>query len=163
VIRNQYTGRTFIEPTDHIRNLGVKLKLNVNKAAVEGKRVILVDDSIVRGTTSIKIMQMVRDAGAAEVHFRIASPPTAWPCYYGVDTPDRAKLLASHMTTEEMRAHIGVDSLSFVSLDGLYRACGEESRNDASPQYCDACFSGEYPVLPSDAVESGEIVLDAAE
>ncbi len=162
VIRNQYTGRTFIEPTDHIRNLGVKLKLNVNKAAVEGKRVILVDDSIVRGTTSIKIMQMVRDAGAAEVHFRIASPPTAWPCYYGVDTPDRAKLLASHMTTEEMRDHIGVDSLSFVSLDGLYRACGEESRNNANPQYCDACFSGEYPLRPSDAIESGEIVLDTA-
>ncbi len=163
VIRNQYTGRTFIEPTDHIRNLGVKLKLNVNKAAVEGKRVVLVDDSIVRGTTSIKIMQMVRDAGAAEVHFRIASPPTAWPCYYGVDTPDREKLLASHMTTEEMRQHIGVDSLSFVSLDGLYRACGEEGRNGAKPQYCDACFSGEYPLMPSDAVESGELVLDAAE
>ncbi len=163
VIRNQYTGRTFIEPTDHIRNLGVKLKLNVNKAVVEGKRVILVDDSIVRGTTSIKIMQMVRDAGAKEVHFRIASPPTAWPCYYGVDTPDREKLLASRMTEEEMRKHIGVDSLKFISLDGLYRACGEESRNNAAPQYCDACFSGEYPLIPADAIARGELSLKAAE
>ncbi len=163
VIRNQYTGRTFIEPTDHIRNLGVKLKLNVNKAVVAGKRVVLVDDSLVRGTTSIKIMQMVRDAGAKEVHFRIASPPTAWPCYYGVDTPNRSKLLASHMTTEEMRAHLGLDSLSFTSLDGLYRACGEEGRNDAAPQYCDACFSGEYPLLPQDAITSGDLILDAAE
>ena len=163
VIRNQYTGRTFIEPTDHIRNLGVKLKLNVNKAVVAGKRVVLVDDSLVRGTTSIKIMQMVRDAGAREVHFRIASPPTAWPCYYGVDTPNRSKLLASQMTTEEMRDHLGLDSLAFTSIDGLYRACGETGRDAAAPQYCDACFSGEYPLLPQDAIESGELKLDAAE
>ena len=137
VIRNQYTGRTFIEPTDHIRNLGVKLKLNVNRSIVEGKRVVLVDDSVVRGTTSIKIMQMVRDAGAKEVHFRIASPPTAWPCFYGVDTPERSKLLASSMTPNEMRDHIGVDSLAFVSNDGLYRACGEPGRSEARPQFCD--------------------------
>jgi amidophosphoribosyltransferase len=108
-------------------------------------------------------MQMVRDAGAAEVHFRIASPPTAWPCYYGVDTPDRSKLLASHMSTEQMRAHIGVDSLSFVSLDGLYRASGEASRDGKNPQYCDACFSGEYPLPLTDAVASGEISPVAAE
>lgn len=163
VIRNQYTGRTFIEPTDHIRNLGVKLKLNVNRATVEGKRVVLVDDSVVRGTTSVKIMQMVRDAGATEVHFRIASPPTAWPCFYGVDTPERSKLLASHMTLEEMRKHIDVDSLAFVSFDGLYRACGEAARNDAAPQYCDACFTGQYPVEPADAIERGEILKEAAE
>jgi len=141
----------------------VKLKLNVNKAVVAGKRVVLVDDSLVRGTTSIKIMQMVRDAGAREVHFRIASPPTAWPCYYGVDTPNRSKLLASQMTTEEMRDHLGLDSLAFTSIDGLYRACGETGRDAAAPQYCDACFSGEYPLLPQDAIESGELKLDAAE
>lgn len=163
VIRNQYTGRTFIEPTDHIRNLGVKLKLNVNRSIVEGKRVVLVDDSVVRGTTSIKIMQMVRDAGAKEVHFRIASPPTAWPCFYGVDTPERSKLLASRMTLEEMREHIGVDSLAFVSNDGLYRACGEPGRSDARPQFCDACFTGQYPVEPADAIETGALLKTAAE
>ncbi len=163
VIRNQYTGRTFIEPTDHIRNLGVKLKLNVNRSIVAGKRVVLVDDSVVRGTTSIKIMQMVRDAGATEVHFRIASPPTAWPCFYGVDTPERSKLLASTMTPDEMRDHIGVDSLAFVSNDGLYRACGETGRSEARPQFCDACFTGQYPVEPADAIETGALLKTAAE
>lgn len=163
IIRNQYTGRTFIEPTDHIRNLGVKLKLNVNRAVVEGKRVVLVDDSLVRGTTSLKIMQMVRDAGAREVHFRIASPPTRWPCFYGVDTPNREKLLASRMSNEQMRDHLGLDSLAFVSLDGLYRANGESARSSDNPQYCDACFSGEYPISPSDAIARGEIKLEAAE
>ena len=125
IIRNQYMGRTFIEPTEQIRNMGVRLKLNVNRAVIAGKRIVLVDDSVVRGTTSRKIREMVMDAGAAEVHFRIASPPTAWPCFYGVDTPDRDKLLAAAMTEEEMRANVGVDSLKFVSLDGLYRACEE--------------------------------------
>ena len=152
IIRNQYMGRTFIEPTEQIRNMGVRLKLNVNRALVAGKRVVLVDDSVVRGTTSRKI----KDAGAAEVHFRIASPPTAWPCFYGVDTPDRDKLLAAQMTEEEMREWIGVDSLAFVSLDGLYRAVGEAKGRDKScPQYCDACFSGEYPVAPFDQLERG--------
>ena len=111
IIRNQYMGRTFIEPTEQIRNMGVRLKLNVNRALIRGKRVILVDDSVVRGTTSRKIKEMILDAGAAEVHFRIASPPTAWPCFYGVDTPQREKLLAATMTEEEMRTHLGVDSL----------------------------------------------------
>ena len=156
IIRNQYMGRTFIEPTDQIRNMGVRLKLNVNRALIRGKRVILVDDSVVRGTTSRKIKDMIIDAGAAEVHFRIASPPTAWPCFYGVDTPDRDKLLAAQMTPEEMREWIGVDSLSFVSLDGLYRAVGEaKGRNRKCPQYCDACFSGDYPVAPFDQLERG--------
>jgi amidophosphoribosyltransferase len=110
----------------------------------------------VRGTTSRKIKEMILDAGAAEVHFRIASPPTAWPCFYGVDTPQREKLLAATMSEDEMRDHLGVDSLKFISLDGLYRAVGEASGRDAkSPQYCDACFSGEYPVKPSDMVEKG--------
>ena len=156
IIRNQYVGRTFIEPTDQIRNMGVRLKLNVNRALVAGKRVVLVDDSVVRGTTSRKMKDMILDAGAAEVHFRIASPPTAWPCFYGVDTPDRDKLLAARMSPEEMRDWMGVDSLAFVSLDGLYRAVGEAGgRNDRCPQYCDACFSGDYPVAPFDQLQRG--------
>ena len=160
IIRNQYMGRTFIEPTEQIRNMGVRLKLNVNRALIRGKRVVLVDDSVVRGTTSGKIKEMVLDAGAQEVHFRIASPPTAWPCFYGVDTPDRDKLLASTMSEEEMRAHLGVDSLRFISLDGLYRAVGESrGRNASAPQYCDACFSGDYPVRPSDMIAAGRIRL----
>lgn len=156
IIRNQYMGRTFIEPTEQIRNMGVRLKLNVNRAVIAGKRVVLVDDSVVRGTTSRKIREMILDAGAAEVHFRIASPPTAWPCFYGVDTPDREKLLAASMSEEEMRAHLEVDSLKFISLDGLYRACeAPGGRNPAEPQYCDACFSGDYPVRPSDRIGQG--------
>ncbi|MFO7920304.1 amidophosphoribosyltransferase [Rhodobacteraceae bacterium W635] len=160
IIRNQYMGRTFIEPTEQIRNMGVRLKLNVNRALIAGKRVILVDDSVVRGTTSRKIKEMILDAGAAEVHFRIASPPTAWPCFYGVDTPQREKLLAAGMSEEEMRAHLNVDSLRFISLDGLYRAVGEsEGRNNSCPQYCDACFSGDYPIKPTDVVRSGKLSL----
>ena len=160
IIRNQYMGRTFIEPTEQIRNMGVRLKLNVNRALIRGKRVILVDDSVVRGTTSRKIKEMILDAGAAEVHFRIASPPTAWPCFYGVDTPQREKLLAATMSEEEMCHHLGVDSLKFISLDGLYRAVGEaEGRNPKCPRYCDACFSGDYPVKPTDVVNAGRLTL----
>lgn len=156
IVRNQYVGRTFIEPTEQIRNMGVRLKLNVNRALVKGKRVILVDDSVVRGTTSRKIKDMILEAGAAEVHFRIASPPTAWPCFYGVDTPERSKLLAANMSESEMRDWIGVDSLKFVTLDGLYRAAGEAAgRDPKAPKYCDACFSGEYPIAPSDMIENG--------
>ncbi|WP_456389388.1 amidophosphoribosyltransferase [Profundibacter sp.] len=156
IIRNQYTGRTFIEPNQNIRNMGVLLKLNVNRALIKDKRVILVDDSVVRGTTSRKIKEMILDAGAAEVHFRIASPPTMWPCFYGVDTPEREQLLAATMNEEEMREHLGVDSLRFITLDGLYRAAGQaKGRNNASPQYCDACFSGEYPVKPADMIAQG--------
>lgn len=163
IIRNQYVGRTFIEPTEQIRNMGVRLKLNVNRALVKDKRVVLVDDSVVRGTTSQKIKQMILDAGASEVHFRIASPPTAWPCFYGVDTPNREKLLASRMSEDEMRDHIGVDSLKFITLDGLYRAVGEQTGRRANcPQYCDACFSGDYPVEPADMIERG-FALKAAE
>ncbi len=164
IIRNQYMGRTFIEPTEQIRNMGVRLKLNVNRALIEGKRVILVDDSVVRGTTSRKIKEMILDAGAAEVHFRIASPPTAWPCFYGVDTPQREKLLAATMSEEEMRNHLAVDSLRFISLDGLYRAVGEAGgRDPKAPAYCDACFSGEYPVEPADMLEQGFQLKTAAE
>ncbi|WP_093116948.1 amidophosphoribosyltransferase [Salinihabitans flavidus] len=163
IIRNQYMGRTFIEPTEQIRNMGVRLKLNVNRALIRGKRVILVDDSVVRGTTSRKIKEMVLDAGAKEVHFRIASPPTSWPCFYGVDTPERDKLLAANMTEEEMTRYLEVDSLRFVSLNGLYRAVGEaQGRDTEHPQYCDACFSGEYPVEPTDMIDKG-FQLKAAE
>jgi amidophosphoribosyltransferase len=163
IIRNQYMGRTFIEPSEQIRNMGVRLKLNVNRALIRGKRVVLVDDSVVRGTTSRKIKEMVLDAGAAEVHFRIASPPTAWPCFYGVDTPDKDKLLASSMTEEDMRQHLNVDSLRFVSLDGLYRAAGSaQGRDKCKPGFCDACFSGEYPVAPADMIADG-FTMKAAE
>lgn len=159
IAKNQYVGRTFIEPTDHIRNMGVRLKLNVNRRLVHGKRVVLVDDSVVRGTTSRKIKEMILEAGAMEVHFRVASPPTAWPCFYGVDTPEREKLLAARMSEEEMRQELGVDSLRFISLDGLYRACGVPGgRDPAAPRFCDACFSGAYPVEPADHLaEGGEL------
>ncbi len=164
IVRNQYMGRTFIEPTEQIRNMGVRLKLNVNRSLIKGKRVILVDDSVVRGTTSRKIKEMILDAGAKEVHFRIASPPTAWPCFYGVDTPERDKLLAATMTEEQMREHLSVDSLKFISMDGLYHAVGEANgRNADCPQYCDACFSGEYPVIPSDKLDQGFEMKPAAE
>jgi amidophosphoribosyltransferase len=150
IIRNHYVGRTFIEPTDQIRHLGVKLKHNANRGYIEGKRVILVDDSIVRGTTSEKIVEMVRAAGAKEVHMRISSPPTTHSCFYGIDTPEKEQLLASKLDIQAMAKHIGADSLSFISMNGLYRALGEESRIDDAPQYCDACFSGEYPIELTD-------------
>jgi amidophosphoribosyltransferase len=150
IIRNHYVGRTFIQPGDSVRHIGVKLKHNANRKLIEGKRVVLVDDSIVRGTTSRKIVQMVREAGASEVHLRVASPPTRASCFYGVDTPHRQKLLASRMSVEEMTDFIRVDSLAFVSIDGLYRASGEDARNNKTPQYCDACFSGEYPTSLTD-------------
>ncbi len=146
IIRNHYVGRTFIEPADHIRHLGVKLKHNANRDMLEGKRAVLVDDSIVRGTTSEKIVEMVRSAGASEVHMRISSPPTTHSCFYGIDTPDRKDLLAAGMDLETMAKHIGADSLSFISMDGLYRAVGDEGRNGEDRTYCDACFSGDYPI-----------------
>ena len=155
IIRNHYVGRTFIEPTERIRHLGVRLKHNANRSLIRGKRVVLVDDSIVRGTTSTKIVSMMREAGATEVHMRIASPPITHSCFYGVDTPDRAQLLAAQQNLEEMCASIGIDSLAFISIDGLYQAMAGEARNGANPQYCDACFSGEYPVPLSDH-ERGE-------
>lgn len=145
IVRNHYVGRTFIEPTDSIRHLGVKLKHNANRALISGKRVVLVDDSIVRGTTSMKIVNMVRSAGASEVHMRIASPPITNSCFYGVDTPERSKLLAANHSVDEIAKLIGVDSLSFLSIDGLYRAVGEAGRAGEARSYCDACFTGDYP------------------
>jgi len=153
IIRSHYVGRTFIQPSDGARNSGVKRKHNANRAIVEGKRIILIDDSIVRGTTSLKIVEMMRDAGAAEVHMRIASPPTSYSCFYGVDTPERSKLLAANMDVEAMAEFIKADSLAFVSIDGLYRAVGEPARDKNCPQFCDACFSGEYPTELTDFAE----------
>ena len=149
IIRNHYVGRTFIQPSDHIRHLKVKLKHNPNWGTVKGKRIILVDDSIVRGTTSRKIVEMLRHAGAAEVHLRVACPPTTGACYYGIDTPDTDQLLAANKTVEEMKEAIGVDSLMFLSIDGLYRAVTGKNRTD-DRQYCDACFTGEYSIELTD-------------
>jgi len=150
IIRNHYVGRTFIEPTQHIRQLGVRLKHSANRAVVAGKRIVLVDDSIVRGTTSTKIVQMMRDAGAKEVHFRISSPPITHPDYYGIDTPERDKLLAATHDLEGMRQVIGADSLAFLSVEGIYRAMGYEGRDPARPQFTDHCFTGEYPTPLTD-------------
>jgi len=153
IIRNHYVGRTFIEPAQHIRLLGVRLKHNANAARLKGKRVVLVDDSIVRGTTSVKIVQMVRNAGAREVHLRISSPPTTYSCFYGIDTPERNELLAATRNLEEMARYIGVDSLAYLTLDGLYRAVDEPGRDPVRPQYCDACFTGDYPIRLVDQEE----------
>ena len=163
IIRSHYVGRTFIQPSDGARHADVKRKHNANRAIIEGKRVVLIDDSIVRGTTSMKIVQMMRDAGAAEVHMRIASPPTGHSCFYGVDTPERSKLLAAQMDVPGMAEFIQADSLAFVPIDGLYRAVGESGRNVACPTHCDACFSGEYPTSLTDLADregdSGQLSL----
>jgi amidophosphoribosyltransferase len=150
IIRNHYVGRTFIQPTQSIRDQGVRMKHSANRAVVAGKRIVLIDDSIVRGTTSRKIVQMMRDAGAKEVHFRIASPPITHPDYYGIDTPERDKLLAATHDLESMRQFIGADSLAFLSVDGIYRAMGETGRNAERPQFTDHCFTGDYPTSLTD-------------
>ena len=150
IIRSHYVGRTFIQPGDKVRRLGVKLKHNANRELIQGKRIVLIDDSIVRGTTSLKIVQMMREAGAAEVHMRIASPPTRHSCFYGVDTPERSKLLAAQLNVQGMADFIKADSLAFISIDGLYRALGETGRTNVRPRYCDACFTGDYPTALTD-------------
>ena len=138
-------GRTFIQPTQQIRDMGVRLKHSANRGQIDGRRVVLVDDSVVRGTTSRKIVRMVREAGAREVHFRSASPMITWPDYYGIDTPVRDNLIAATHTLEEMREELNADSLGFLSLDGLYRSMGEDCRNNDLPQFTDHCFTGDYP------------------
>ncbi|HEV2628887.1 MAG TPA: amidophosphoribosyltransferase [Pseudolabrys sp.] len=150
IIRNHYVGRTFIQPTQAIRDQGVRMKHSANRAVVNGKRIVLVDDSIVRGTTSRKIVQMMREAGAKEVHFRISSPPIKHPDYYGIDTPDAEKLLAATHDVEGIRQFIGADSLSFLSVDGIYRAMGYPGRDNARPQFTDHCFTGDYPTALTD-------------
>ena len=151
IIRNHYVGRTFIEPTQQIRSLGVKLKHNVNKPLIKNKSLILIDDSLVRGTTSIKIIKMLYEAGAKEVHLRIASPPIKYPDYYGVDTPDKNELLASKFDLEDMRKLINAKTLAFLSIKGLYKSMGYEKRNSSYPQFTDHCFTGDYPIKPIDA------------
>jgi amidophosphoribosyltransferase len=150
IIRNHYVGRTFIQPTQAIRELGVRLKHNANRAVVAGKRVVLIDDSIVRGTTSVKIVQMMREAGAREVHLRISSPPITHPDFYGIDTPERDKLLAARMDLEGMRRFMGADSLAFLSIEGTYRAMGYAGRDARRPQFTDHCFTGDYPTRLTD-------------
>jgi amidophosphoribosyltransferase len=150
IIRNHYVGRTFIEPTQSIRSLGVKLKHNANRSVIEGKRIVLVDDSIVRGTTSVKIVRMMYEAGAREVHMRISSPPIKFPDFYGIDTPEQKSLLAATHTLEEMRAFIGVTSLSFISVDGVYKSAGYPGRDPHRPQFTDHCFTGDYPTHLTD-------------
>jgi amidophosphoribosyltransferase len=145
IIRNHYVGRTFIQPTQSIREIGVRMKHSANRAVVAGKRIVLIDDSLVRGTTSVKIVAMMREAGAAEVHMRIASPPITHSDYYGIDTPERDKLLAATHDLEGMRKFIGADSLAFLSVEGIYRAMGYEKRDPARPQFTDHCFTGDYP------------------
>jgi len=144
IVRNHYVGRTFIEPKDSIRHFGVKIKLNAIRDIIEGKRVVVIDDSIVRGTTSRKIIKMIRAAGAREVHMRISSPPTVCPCYYGIDTPSREELIAATQSVEEINEYITSDTLGYLSVEGLYRAVEE-----AGGSYCDACFTGKYPVVVS--------------
>ncbi|HVX34740.1 MAG TPA: amidophosphoribosyltransferase [Hyphomicrobium sp.] len=150
IIRNHYVGRTFIEPEQRIRQLGVKLKHSANSGVIRGNSVVLIDDSVVRGTTSKKIVQLIRDAGAREVHMRISSPPITHPDYYGIDTPSKKDLLAANMSLEEMRAFMGADSLAFLSVNGIYRAIGLEHRDDRSPQFTDHCFTGDYPTNLTD-------------
>ena len=150
LIRNHYVGRTFIEPSQKVRDFGVRLKLNPVRSLLEGKRVVLIDDSIVRGTTSRKIVRMIRNAGAKEVHMRISCPPTISPCYYGVDTPSRKQLIAANKSVEEIREYIGADSLAYLSLEGLKKACGEGEKIS----YCSACYTGKYP---TDIVDIDEI------
>ncbi len=154
IIRNHYVGRTFIQPTQSVRELGVRMKHSANRAAIAGKRIILIDDSLVRGTTSKKIVKMMRDAGASEVHFRIASPPITHPDYYGIDMPDRESLLAATHNLEEMRQIVGADSLAFLSIDGLYRAMGEPGRDPAQPKFTDHYFTGDYPTPLTDRTEA---------
>ncbi len=151
LIRNHYVGRTFIEPSQSVRDFGVKLKLNPVRSLLEGKRVVLIDDSIVRGTTSRKIVRMIRSAGATEVHMRISCPPTISPCFYGVDTPSKKQLIAANKSVEEIREYIGADSLAYLSLEGLKRACGEGEQIS----YCSACYTGKYP---TDIIDVEEIL-----
>jgi len=146
VVRNRYVGRSFIQPGQELRQLGVKLKFNPLKSIIEGKRLIVVDDSIVRGTTTRKTVDMLKEAGAAEVHLRISSPPITWPCFYGIDMADRDDLIAANMDVAAIAAHVGADSLAYLSLDGLQRAMGRPSSG-----YCRACFTGEYPIPVPDA------------
>jgi amidophosphoribosyltransferase len=157
LIRNHYVGRTFIEPSQKIRSLGVKLKLNANQTTIKDKKIILIDDSLVRGTTSHKIVKMLYDAGAKEVHVKIACPEIRYPDFYGVDTPTKKELLAANKTNNEICEYIGAKSLKFLSLSGLYKAIGFDNRNDTYPQLTDHYFTGDYPVKPIDELGDNKV------
>jgi amidophosphoribosyltransferase len=154
LIKNTYVGRTFIQPSQSLRDRGVKLKLNPLPDSIRGKRLVVVDDSIVRGTTQQQVVQLLREAGAVEVHLRITSPPIKWPCFYGIDMSTRQELVASDLAVEEVRAFLGADSLGYLSLDGLVRAAGSPAED-----FCRACFDGEYPIEVPD--RAGKFVLEA--
>ena len=158
LIRNHYVGRTFIEPTQNIRSLGVKLKLSSTKSVIKNKRIILIDDSLVRGTTCHKIVKMLYDSGAKEVHVRIACPEIRFPDFYGVDMPTKEELLANNKNNKEICEYINAKSLKFLSLEGIYRALGHEKRNIEFPQYSDHYFTGDYPIKPLDKVEEGKVM-----
>jgi amidophosphoribosyltransferase len=155
LVKNSYVGRTFIQPSQTIRQLGIRLKLNPLREVIEGKRLVVVDDSIVRGNTQRAIVKMLREAGAAEVHVRISSPPVAWPCFYGIDFATRAELIAGSLSVEEIRSSLGADSLGYISLEGLTRAT-----TLPADRLCRACFTGEYPI-PIEDDRVGKFVLEA--
>ena len=155
LVKNSYVGRTFIQPTQTIRQLGIRLKLNPLREVVKGKRLVVVDDSIVRGNTQRALVRMLREAGASEVHVRISSPPVMWPCFYGIDFASRAELIASGMGVEEIRSSIGADSLAFVSLEGLTAASGQRA-----DRLCRACFDGAYPIAIPQPEVIGKHVLE---
>jgi len=157
IIRNHYVGRTFIEPEQRIRALGVKLKHSANASVVRGKRIVLIDDSVVRGTTSKKIVELMYEAGAKEVHMRIACPPITHPDFYGIDTPSKLQLLAAKTDIAGMQSFMGADSLAFLSVEGVYRSCGHGARDAKQPQFSDHCFTGEYPTPLTD--QTGETTL----
>ncbi|MDY7024131.1 MAG: amidophosphoribosyltransferase, partial [Cyanobacteriota bacterium] len=156
LIKNRYVGRTFIEPTQGMRESGIRMKLNPLKDVLEGKRVIMVDDSIVRGTTSRKIVKALRDAGATEVHMRISSPPVTHPCFYGIDTDNQEQLIAAKKSVEEITQHIGVDSLAYLSWEGMLQATGEDPQS-----FCSACFTGKYPVEVPEPMKRSKLILEA--
>jgi len=157
LIKNRYVGRTFIQPTQHMRELGIKMKLNPLKDVLTGKRLVIVDDSIVRGTTSRKIVQALRDAGAKEVHMRISSPPVTHPCFYGIDTDSQDQLIAATKSTAEIQAQIGVDSLAYLSWEGMLEATRQDPNS-----FCSACFTGDYPVAIPDSIKSSKLVLESS-
>jgi amidophosphoribosyltransferase len=158
LVKNSYVGRTFIQPSQTIRQLGIRLKLNPLREIIEGKRIVVVDDSIVRGNTQRAIVRMLREAGAREIHVRISSPPVKWPCYYGIDFASRAELIANGLDVEEIRRSIGADSLGYVSLDGLIAATEVPSE-----KLCSACFTGEYPIRIPEDLSEGKMRLEITE
>jgi len=160
LIRNRYIGRTFIEPDQRQRELGVRMKFTPLRENLQGRKVVMVDDSIVRGTTTGQIVRLLKDAGAAEVHVRISSPPVKWPCFYGIDMADRRQLIAAHRSVEEIREHIGADSLGYLSLEGMLRAATGGAGTHAS--FCHACFSGEYPIAVPKDVQVTKLALEEA-